>query len=215
MKQSSKHNLLIVGPCTIYNHLLAAFLDQQAGWSCTWVNDITAEVPDGLSDEALCLFYCINASRAHLVEQLRTSFLLQGFVGRIVLVGLTPGLEVENSAINYGVHGFLYLEDDEQTLLKALKAVATGEIWIPRKLFRDCLSTHYSPVWAENVDLTCRELEILKTLAKGLSNEMIAEELCISPHTVKTHLSNIFKKIKVRNRRHAAKWLAEHLCSLS
>ena len=49
-------------------------------------------------------------------------------------------------------------------------------------------------------DLTNRELEIVKLLVKGLNNKQIAKELFITCHTVKAHISSIFRKLNVRNR---------------
>jgi len=59
--------------------------------------------------------------------------------------------------------------------------------------------------------LTQREIEILALVAVGARNEEVADELCISPHTVKSHLHNIFKKIDVPNRLQAALWAAKNL----
>jgi LuxR family transcriptional regulator of csgAB operon len=62
-----------------------------------------------------------------------------------------------------------------------------------------------------NEILSSRQIEILAQVAVGASNDEIAEKLCVSPHTVKTHLYNVFKKIKVANRLQAALWAAKHL----
>ena len=62
-----------------------------------------------------------------------------------------------------------------------------------------------------NVQLTPREREILEQIAQGASNRQIADGLYISPHTVKTHLHNIFQKIDVTGRLQAALWAAKHL----
>ncbi|MFW6139166.1 MAG: response regulator transcription factor, partial [Spirochaetota bacterium] len=71
---------------------------------------------------------------------------------------------------------------------------------------------HTLPLY-ETYHLTSREIEILTLIAIGKRNEEIAEKLFISPHTVKTHLYNIFKKINVSDRLQAAFWAAHHLKS--
>ncbi|NBF39117.1 MAG: hypothetical protein GVY14_01765 [Spirochaetes bacterium] len=59
--------------------------------------------------------------------------------------------------------------------------------------------------------LTQRETEILAMIIIGARNDEIAEKLCISTNTVKTHIYNIYKKINVPNRTQAALWAAKHL----
>ena len=77
------------------------------------------------------------------------------------------------------------------------------------------LNNHHYPAPTEEQQmellLTRREREILDMIAQGASNDIIADKLCISRHTVKTHLYNLFKKIGAPNRLQAALWAMKNL----
>jgi DNA-binding NarL/FixJ family response regulator len=63
---------------------------------------------------------------------------------------------------------------------------------------------------ATDVDLTARELTILKAVARGMSNQAIAKGLWITEQTVKFHLTNIYRKLEVRNRTEATRYAHQH-----
>ena len=67
------------------------------------------------------------------------------------------------------------------------------------------------PFEMNDTTLTKREVEILSTIAEGATNEEVADRFFISPHTVKSHLYNIYKKIGLSNRLQAALWARRNL----
>lgn len=110
------------------------------------------------------------------------------------------------AGLQAGGRGYILKDDDPDTMLRAIRAVAHGESLlgptIARKVMRQfsALPGKQTPLID---DLTPRELEVLKLLAGGLSNKEIANELTISEKTVKNHINNIFSKLHVYDRSQA------------
>ncbi len=131
--------------------------------------------------------------------------------GKLLLFNVDSEIDL-NLLITLGIRGALFQWDGIETVPKAVKAVASGELWFPRRALSNYLlhANHGNENSAQKVNLTPREKEILAMVAKGMSNEQIAERLFISSHTVRTHLYNLFKKIGVPNRIQAALWVARH-----
>ena len=98
------------------------------------------------------------------------------------------------------------------TLIEAIKKVNAGQIWVDPELLAGVdferiaksLAEAGPPANQTLHGLTKRELEILRLVAEGLSNEEIGKKIFISRKTVKTHLTNIFDKLQVHNRFKAA-----------
>jgi NarL family two-component system response regulator LiaR len=110
-------------------------------------------------------------------------------------------------AIQAGALGYLLKDSSPQELLKAIREVYQGESslhpTIARKLIREL---HRPPGSLPPTEepLTEREMEVLSLVARGLSNQEIADRLVVSERTVRTHVSNILGKLHLANRTQAA-----------
>ena len=121
------------------------------------------------------------------------------------------------SAIKAGALGYLLKNASPQRLLSAIRDVYQGEPSISPtiaiKMMRELQRSSDLPPTEE--PLTEREMEVLKLVAQGLSNQEIAETLVIGERTVRTHVSNILAKLHLANRTQAALYaLREGLASL-
>jgi DNA-binding NarL/FixJ family response regulator len=113
-------------------------------------------------------------------------------------------------AILAGACGYLLKDSSVDELIRGIEAAAVGESLvspsIAGKVLQQVRARAASPDLAEIVraELSQRELEVLKLIASGRDNAMIAAELHISPKTVKNHISNILMKLQIENRIQAA-----------
>ena len=116
------------------------------------------------------------------------------------------------SAIKAGARGFLLKDAGPELLLQAVHAAANGDALISPKTTARLLerfATVAAPSRQPFEPLTDREEEVLRTLARGSTNEEIAEQLHISLSTVKTHVASLMGKLSARNRVEVAVWAWE------
>lgn len=109
-------------------------------------------------------------------------------------------------AIKTGAQGYLLKDSSPQQLLEAIRDVYRGQSslhpTIARRLINELQRPPDLPPTKE--PLSEREMEILRLVARGLTNQEIAEELMISERTVRTHVSHILEKLHLANRTQAA-----------
>lgn len=109
-------------------------------------------------------------------------------------------------AIKAGALGYLLKDSTPQDLVDAIRQVRRGEVSLHPTIARKVLRELAQPAsQAQEVDpLTERELEVLKLIARGMSNDEIAAVLVISEATVRNHVSNILSKLHLASRTQAA-----------
>ncbi len=99
--------------------------------------------------------------------------------------------------------GFVPPDATPEEIAAAVSAAAQGLIVLPKPLTARLLQGSATSVEELPEPLTAREREVLELLGRGLSNRLIAQELHISEHTVKFHISSLYAKLDVSNRAEA------------
>jgi len=125
---------------------------------------------------------------------------------KILILTMHDNQEYLNQIIRSGAKGFILKNTDKEELLDAVKTVASGENFFSKDIskliidnyIRSAKETEKSDGFKE-VPLTKREIEILKLIASGYSNQEIANILYISYNTVDTHRKNIMHKLSIKN----------------
>lgn len=125
---------------------------------------------------------------------------------KILILTMHDNQEYLNQIIRSGAKGFVLKNTDKEELLDAVKTVAGGENFFSKDIskliienyIRSAKDTDKNEGYKE-VPLTKREIEILKYIAEGNSNQEIANKLYISYNTVDTHRKNIMHKLSIKN----------------
>jgi DNA-binding NarL/FixJ family response regulator len=128
----------------------------------------------------------------------------------VLVVSGDEGEHTQLDAARLGARGFLPKSQAVTLLGKAIRTVAGGQLWFSRQI-TECIFNEYHQLARKVRDearplnqLTEREREVLRCVARGLTNNQIARELFMSVHTVKLHIQNILRKLDLPNRTEAA-----------
>ena len=115
------------------------------------------------------------------------------------------------AAIKAGAMGFLLKNSNLDDVVHAIRSVSMGHLQLPQELARKAMAGLYglddSPAPVEQ--LTRREVDVLKCIARGMSNEEIAAELNITFWTVSSHVHSLLDKLNLSNRTQAALYAVE------
>ncbi len=124
--------------------------------------------------------------------------------GGAKVVLIDTGMETEkllSALLSHDVHGVVSTKMGLHSLRRALLAVIQGDIWIDSDPLKAVLEENGSLSRRGKINgITARHQEIIDCVCQGLSNKEIAQELGLSPDTVKAHLNRIFRKLHISSR---------------
>jgi DNA-binding NarL/FixJ family response regulator len=118
----------------------------------------------------------------------------------------------DEAALHAGARGFVHKDASGDVVLRAVRAVAAGELWFEPDLLRASRGPHGPGAVAAQpfASLTVREREIVGLVGEGLRNEEIARRLGITEKTVRNHLTAVFDKVGVSGRLELAVFAYRH-----
>jgi DNA-binding NarL/FixJ family response regulator len=141
------------------------------------------------------------------IEATRRLLSDDGTDAKVVMLTTFDMDEYVYDALRAGASGFLLKDVPPEQLVAGIRAVASGDALlapsVTRRVIEEFVRRPPSSVRGiphKLADLTARELEVLKLIARGLSNAEIATELFVSETTVKTHVAHVLMKLDLRDR---------------
>jgi DNA-binding NarL/FixJ family response regulator len=195
--------LLIASPSPLVSAGLKTILQDATDWyllgEAATAEDLLARLRDLQVDALLLDLDLLDAGAADLVPRLRA------VSPQTRIVALADGWTDARiiPALGAGAHGFIVRRSTPGEIADALRAARAGSL-VLNPATAELLKQQLQP--GEPVEaLSARELEVLRALARGLPNKLIAQELFISEHTVKFHIRSILDKLNAANRTDAVR----------
>jgi len=127
---------------------------------------------------------------------------------KVVILSSSNSLLDQPAALKLGVTGIVGTHQSARSLIRVIRQVAEGEVWLNQKLLTQLLDNGFNTVgskpknkgFGRGDDLTNRELEVVEMIGLGMNNKVISEKMFISEATVRHHLSSIYGKLNVEDR---------------
>ena len=208
----------VVGKNTLQNNLLLSYLKEKSNLMGRCAQNLESTGPTSEKESQLTQFLLLDYKSINIIDfwpKLSTWKHSVVFQGPVAICNIEFGMEIEKTALKNQIQGLFYKNDSPDIIAKGISAILKGDLWYSRKSLKKYLfEANSSMNISEHVDspnLTFREREILALIASGCSNKKIADILCISIHTVKTHIYNSYRKMNVSNRLQAALWATKYL----
>jgi DNA-binding NarL/FixJ family response regulator len=136
---------------------------------------------------------------------------------KVLALGLTEEKQRVLRYLEAGATGYILKDDSLEDLIETVRAAQNGKVFVSPQIAAALierlsdLAHMFSGIEnsvSDTAGLTSRELEVLKLIGEGLTNQQIAEQLVIEVGTVKNHVHNILDKLNVSSRGEAAAYLA-------
>jgi two-component system response regulator NreC len=137
----------------------------------------------------------------------------RSFAGKVLMLTVHEDEGLLRKAIRAGACGYVVKRAAEYELTTAIRTVMNGDIYIhpsmTRALLKDLVPSPGSRPGTDNT-LTHREIEILRLIARGHTNNQIAEKLSISARTVEGHRANLMGKLDLHSRVELVEYAEQH-----
>lgn len=211
--------LLFVGEGSLQMNMLKNLISEKFNLPVDCVPANTLSSTSGFYQaDTLIILDCLSMSAEEMVSVFEQ--LDENRPPCVVLLNMEKGSFFETLAGWPHVAGMLQSNLSPGLAINGFSQILLGGLWLPRNVMEKLIlgngrkQPQQPKLKTTDAGLTKRETQILMKLAEGTSNTQIADALFLSEHTVKTHLYNLYRKVKVKNRTQASNWLKQHSDSL-
>lgn len=134
--------------------------------------------------------------------------------GKVLMLTVHEDESLLKKAIRAGASGYVVKRAAEYELTTAIRTVMRGDIYIhpamTRALLKDFVPEPAAVKNTPDTTLTQREMEILRLVARGYTNNQIAQKLCLSPRTIEGHRANLMGKLDLHSRVELVEYAEQH-----
>lgn len=182
---------------------LAALLERSDGLTCVGTCERAGEVPDALARLAPdVLLLDLNLRDRDAVDSI-AQFVERSPRTRIMVLSTLADEDHVVRALRAGAKGYILKGGDDALLVQEIRTLHLGGSPLTSSLAQKLIALLATPPTEERCPLTERQQNVLRMLALGFQYKDIADELHISPETVRTHIRNIYDALEVSSKREA------------